>query len=250
MTYNLAKDWNVDTIINNCQKTGYNHVELRTGHAHGVEVSLTEEQRREIKQKFNRAGIALSLASAFAYHWKDPLKMRDHVEGTKEYIQLARDIGALGIRVFPNAIYVREGIPVDFTLKQIGQSLNEVAAFGNEHDVEVRLCVHGKGTDRIHRIKKIIDYSKSPYVYVNWNCTPHDLDGEGLKTNFNLVRDRIRNVHIHDLTNESYPYKELFQLLIESGYQGYCDAEVQQSCEPIRFMKYYRSLFFAMQNGS
>ncbi|HUU13448.1 MAG TPA: sugar phosphate isomerase/epimerase, partial [Terriglobia bacterium] len=35
VTYNLAKDWDIDTIIKNCQATGFEAVELRTTHKHG-----------------------------------------------------------------------------------------------------------------------------------------------------------------------------------------------------------------------
>ena len=38
VTYNMAKDWDVPTIIKNCQDTGFEGVELRTTHAHKVEV--------------------------------------------------------------------------------------------------------------------------------------------------------------------------------------------------------------------
>jgi sugar phosphate isomerase/epimerase len=54
-----------------------------------------------VRKKFEDAGIKLSLASGFAYHWPDAEKVRENVEGTKKYTLLARDIGARGIRVFP-----------------------------------------------------------------------------------------------------------------------------------------------------
>ncbi|MGC9327030.1 MAG: sugar phosphate isomerase/epimerase, partial [Candidatus Hinthialibacter sp.] len=84
---------------------------------------------------------------------------------------------------------------------------------------------------------------------VNWNCDGTDVEEPGLEANFNLVKDRIRNIHLHDLWNEKYPYRRLFQLLKKTGYQGYCDAEVGPSCEPVKFMTYYRALFLALQNA-
>ena len=101
MTYTLGKDWDQDTIIKNCKEAKWEHAELRTTHAHGVEVSLSKSERREVRKKFEDAGIQLSLASAFSYHWEDPAKLREQIEGTKEYTLLAHDIGARGIRVFP-----------------------------------------------------------------------------------------------------------------------------------------------------
>ena len=41
VTYNLAQDWDLDTLIKNCQEARFAGVELRTSHAHKVEVALT-----------------------------------------------------------------------------------------------------------------------------------------------------------------------------------------------------------------
>lgn len=246
MSYTLAKDWDIETIIKNCTQTQFEHIELRTTHAHGVEVSLTKAQRRDVRQRFEDAGLKISLASGFGYHYPEPEELRQNIEGTKEYTILAHDVGALGIRVFPNAIPA--GVPEEQTLRQIGKSLAEVGQFGHEHGVEIRVCVHGRGTNIVSKIKNMIDYSESDHVYVNWNCDQNDTKGPGFEANFNSVKARIRNIHMHELWDEEYPYRQLFRLLRQAGYQGYCDAEIPASCEPIRLMKYYRALFLAYQN--
>jgi len=247
MSYNLAKDWDIDTIIKNCTETGFEHIELRTTHAHGVEVTLSKAQRQAVRKRFEDAGLKISLASAFSYHHTDQAELRKHIEGTKEYTLLARDVGALGIRVFPNALPA--GVPEEQTLKQIGKSLAEVGQFGHDHGIDIRVCVHGRGTNIVGKIKQMIDYSDNPHVYVNWNCDKNDTKGPGFKANFNSVKDRIRNIHMHELWDEEYPYRQFFRLLKQAGYQGYCDAEIPASCEPIRLMKYYRALFLAYQNA-
>lgn len=249
MTYNLAKDWDIATIIENCTQTGFEHVELRTTHGHGVEVSLSRAERTAVRKRFEDAGLKLSLASGFAYHFTDAGKLREQIEGTKEYTLLARDIGALGIRVFPNALLSEQGIPEEQTLRQIGRSLGEVGDFAHDHGVEIRVCVHGRGTNVVSKIKQMIDYSDSEHVYVNWNCDKNDTKGPGFEANFESVKDRIRNIHMHELWDEGYPYRRFFRLLQEAGYQGYCDAEIPASCEPIRLMRYYRALFLAYQNA-
>ena len=48
VTYNLAKDWDIETLIKNCEETGFEAVELRTTHKHGVELPLTKEPRAEV----------------------------------------------------------------------------------------------------------------------------------------------------------------------------------------------------------
>ena len=249
MSYTLAKDWDIATIIKNCTETKFEHVELRTTHAHGVEVTLSKARRQEVRKRFEDAGIKISLASGFGYHHPDPEKLRQQIEGTKEYTLLARDIGARGIRVFPNALLADQGIPEEQTMQQIGKAVREVGEFAHDHGVEIWLAVHGRGTNIVAKVKKMVDYAQSPHVYINWNCDQNDTKGPGFEANFNSVKDRIRNIHMHSLYNEDYPYRQLFALLKASGYQGYCDAEIPASCEPIRLMKYYRALFLAYQNA-
>ncbi|MCP4312408.1 MAG: TIM barrel protein [Bacteroidetes bacterium] len=248
MTYNLGKDWDIETLIKNCTETAWVHAELRTTHKHGVEVTLDKQERAAVKKRFEDSSLeAISLASAFRYHYTDQAELKENIEGTKEYLQLAHDVGALGIRVFPNAF--PEGVSREKTMEQIGKALAEVGEYGHNLGVDVRVCVHGNGTARVPVIKKILDYSGSDHVYVNWNCDASDAEGEGLESNFNMVKERIRGIHMHDLTSD-YPYRAFLKLLRESGYQGYCNAEISESCEPIRLMHYYRALFLALQYES
>ncbi len=248
MSYNLAKDWDIDTIIKNCTQTGFEHIELRTTHAHGVEVTMGKEQRQTIRKRFEDAGLKISLASGFAYHYPDPAKLRKEIEGTKEYVILAQDVGAIGFRVFPNALPGGKGIPEEQTMRQIGKALAEVCLFAHDHGVKIALEVHGNGTNIVGRVKQMVDYSECPYAYINWNCDANDAKGPGLDANFASVKDRIANVHMHELC-DNYPYRRLFELLRQAGYTGYCDAEIEASKEPIRLMKYYRATFLALQNA-
>jgi len=249
MTYLLGKDWDIETIIKNCTAAGFQSVELRTTHAHGVEVTLSSAQRADVKKRFKDSPLeTISLASAFQYHSPDPSELKKNIEGTKQYVLLARDVGATGFRVFPNAF--PDGVAKEKTMEQIGKALAEVGGYANNYGIEVRVCVHGQGTNSVPVIKKIIDYSQSPYVYVNWNCDPSDPEGPGLEYNFNSVKDRLRGVHMHDLHDPAYPHRLLFKLLSDSGYKGYCNAEVGRvSCEPVEFMKVYKGLFLALQNA-
>jgi hypothetical protein len=50
------------------------------------------------------------------------------IEGIKEYIKLAKDVGAVGIRVFGNALPIE--VPEEKTKQQIGKALAEVGEFG------------------------------------------------------------------------------------------------------------------------
>jgi len=258
MTYQVGQSWDIETIINNLQTTKFEHVELRTTHKHGVEVTMSKQLRSDVKKRFADANIAISLASAFEYHSADPDELRKNIEGTKEYLQLAADVGAQGVRVFPNAVPDEGDDTREKILQQIGKALAELGNVGHNLGVQVRLEEHGRGTENIPVIKKILDYADNHYVYIIWNCSRSDFTGEGLprgyegmslEAQFNLVKDRIGCIHLRELFSD-YPWRELFRLLSKSGYKGYCDAELSpESCEPVRMMNNFRALFLALQNA-
>ncbi len=249
VTYLLAQNWDVDTIIKNCTETKFEGVELRTTHAHGVEVTLSRSERLEVKKKFEDSPVELaSLGSAFEYHSADQGEVRKNIDGTKEYVKLAHDVGAKGVKVRPNGLQVEKGIPVEQTLEQIGRAVRECAAFAGDYGVEIRMEVHGRETSRVPYIRKIIDYADHSNFYVCWNSNPTDLEDGGLEANFELVQEKISFVHMRDLYLEDYPWRQLFGLLNAAGYSGFCCAEIPPSEDPLRVMKYYRALFLAYQN--
>jgi len=244
VTYQLAQDWDVPTIIKNCEAARFDGVELRTTHKHGVEVSLSKAERAEVRKRFKDSKVELmGLGSAFDYHTPDQNKLRKDIEATKEYIILAEDVGASGVKVRPNAL--PKEVPVEKTLEQIGKALLELGEFARNHGQVIRLEVHGSGTAHVPHIKKILDVSNHPNVGACWNSNPTDLDGDGFDANFNLIKNRINAVHMRDLFLEDYPFRKLLQGLKEIDYRGYCLAEIPPSTDPVRIMRYYRALWLA-----
>ena len=246
VTYNLAKDWTIDTIIKNCEQAKFEGVELRTSHAHGVEVSLSPAQRADVRKRFQDSPVELmGLGSAFDYHTPDQAKLRQDIAATKEYILLAKDVGASGVKVRPNGL--PKEVPVEKTLEQIGRSLREIGQFGQEHGIQIRLEVHGSGTSLVPNIKSILDFASHPNVGACWNSNQSDLEGAGFEANFALIKDRIFSVHLRDLYLEEYPFRKLLTGLSRQGFRGYCLAEIPESTDAIRVMRYFRSLWLAYQ---
>jgi sugar phosphate isomerase/epimerase len=246
VTYNLAADWDIPTIIKNCEAAQFEGVELRTTHAHKVEVNLTKDQRQEVKKRFQDSKAQLmGLGSIFDYHTPDQAKLRKDVEATKEYIVLAEDVGASGVKVRPNGL--PKDVPVEKTLAQIGGALRELGDFARDHGQVIRLEVHGQGTAFPPHIKTILDAANHPNVGACWNSNATDLDGEGWDRNFDLLKNKIFSVHMTDLFLEEYPYRKLLNGLNEIKFNGFCLAEIPPSTDPVRVMKYYRALWLAYQ---
>lgn len=244
VTYMIGAEWDVDTLIKKCEELKYSGVELRTTHKHGVETSLSKKEREAVKKKFENSSVKLvGLGSAFEYHSPDKEELKKNIEGTKEYIILAKDVGAEGVKVRPNAF--PEGVPKEKTIEQIGISLREVAEFGADYGIKIRLEVHGAETSHPPYIKQMVDIADHPNLYVCWNSNMTDIDETGsIENNFNLLKDKIEICHINELCNE-YPWITLFKLLIDMNFDGFSLAEILSNPEPERFLKYYRSLFNA-----
>jgi sugar phosphate isomerase/epimerase len=244
VTYNMGKDMNCDELIELCQQTGLEGVELRATHKHRVEVQLDRKERAEVRKKFEDAGIAIAgLGSAFDYHDKDERKVKHSIRKSIEYAQLAADVGASGIKVRPNLLFDDE--PVDVTCERIGKAWGEVAAAAADLGVEVRMEVHGgNGSSDPANILKMRQAADHPNALVCWNSNKGEQDENGdIRANFDLLKPYIGHVHITDIGVYQYPWQQLFDLLEGIHYTGWCLAEIQENEDAVRFMRYYRTLF-------
>lgn len=248
VTYNLAKDWDVPTIIKNCELTGFEAVELRTTHKHGVEPSLSKERRAEVKSRFGGSKVRLlSLGSVCEFHSPDQAVVRKNVEECKRFLELAHDIGGLAVKVRPN------GIPAEVseqkTIAQIGAALRECGETAKGHGVEVWVEVHGKDSCQPERMAKMMEAADHPNVGICWNSNQEDLTGASVKPGFTRLKPWLRNSHINELWKPEYPWRELFGLMKSAGYNRYCLAEIPETSDPIRLMRFYRALWLEQCRG-
>ncbi len=221
VTYLWGKDWDVPTLIRNCEQSKVLGVELRTQHKHGVEPSLNAAQRKEVKKRFSDSAVVLlGYGANEQFDSPDPATLRKNIENTKVLLQLSHDVGGSGVKVKPNAFH--DGVPHEKTMEQIGHSLNEVGKAAGDLGQQIQLEVHGTGTQELPNIKKIMDVADNRHVAVCWNSNPEDLIGEGLEYNFNLVKDRFGDtVHVREMNMGDYPYQELMKLFVKMNYKGW-----------------------------
>jgi sugar phosphate isomerase/epimerase len=241
VTYNVLKDWDLETVITKLEAAGYAAVELRTGHKHGVEPGIGAEERERVKQRFARSKVRLlSFGSTCEFQSPDPKIVRQNIDTAKQFIDLAHDTGAWAVKVRPNTF--PKDVPHEQTIKQIGVSLRELGATGEGKGVEIWLEVHGSGTQVPTVAAAIMRECKHNMVGLCWNSNATDVINGSVKQSFDLLRPWIKNCHINDLTS-GYPYREFFALLNKSNYERYTLCEAQESKEPERFLRYYKALW-------
>jgi sugar phosphate isomerase/epimerase len=220
VTYLWGAEWDLPTLLKNCEETGVQAVELRTTHAHKVEPSLDEQGRSEVRKRFEDSSVVLvGLGSDERFDNPDPNVVRKAIERSKEFIRLSHDVGGSGVKVKPDKFH--KDVPREQTIEQIGKALNELGAYAAGFGQQVRLEVHGECAE-LPTIKAIMDIATDENVAVCWNSNVTDLKGAGLQKNFELVRSRFgQTLHCRELNGKDYPWQELVNLLVKTDYQGY-----------------------------
>lgn len=243
VTYLWGAKWDLPTLIRNCEVTGFAGVELRSTHAHGVEVTLSPMERAEVAHRFaDSSVVCVGLGSACEYHSSDANVVEENIDLTKQFVNLSHDIGSSGVKVRPNGFV--KGEEPERTIERIGKALRECGQYAADYGQEIRLEVHGRETKSPAVMRKILEVADHPSVRACWNSNPGETVDGSLKPSFDLLKDYLgATIHIHDLYDAEYPYRELFALLRSIGYEGWCLSESPATEDPVRVMHYYRALW-------
>ncbi len=233
VTYNVAKDWDLKTILENCKKAGIGGVELRTTHKHNVEPILSKDERAAVRKQFADSGVTFfSMGSACEYHSEDPAKVKKNVEETKAFLALTKDLGGKGVKVRPNG--VGKGHTVEQACTQIGKALIECGKAAGDLGLEIFVEVHGNPTQQPKNMRAIMDACGHKAVGVCWNSNPTDVVKGSIAESFDLLAPFIKSCHINDLENDAngkYPYRELFKKLAAIGFDRYTFCEVGRAVD-------------------
>jgi sugar phosphate isomerase/epimerase len=249
VTYNIAAKWDVPTIVKVCQRVGLSPVELRTGHAHHVEPTLSKAQRQEVRQRFADAGVDIwGCGTTCEFHSPDPAVVKKNIETCKQFVDLVADLGGRGVKVRPNGL--RKDVPVEKTLEQIGKALIPCGQVAADANLEIWVEVHGSGTAHPPYMKQIMGHCGHSKVGVTWNSNAQDIKDGSVAEYFHLLRPWIRSCHINEIYKDSrsqYPYRELFRLFRETGYDRVTLVEVGRSPPDAdsgeELLRYYKALW-------
>jgi sugar phosphate isomerase/epimerase len=156
-------------------------------------------------------------------------------------------VGAKGVKVRPNGFHEEAGISKQATLEQIGLAYRTCGEFAKDYGIELWMEVHGRGTKDPKHMRTIMDVADHDNCFICWNSNPGEEDENGsVRANFELLKPWIRSCHINRLAGGNYPYRELFTLLREAGYDRFTLAEIQDNSDRDRFLHYYRALWMEL----
>ncbi len=249
VTYNVAAQWDLPTILKVCKATGMAAVECRTTHKHGVEPALDAAQRKDIKKQFADSGVVFwGCGSTCEFHAPDATVVRKHIETCKQFVQLVADLGGTGVKVRPNGL--PKGVETAKTLAQIGKALVECGQAAADAGVEIWVEVHGAGTQEPVHMKTIMEECNHKSVGLTWNSNPTDIKEGSVKASFELLKGWLKSCHINEIYKDAsgvYPYRELFRLLREHKYDRYTLIEVGRTPTDVasgeEMLRYYKALW-------
>jgi hypothetical protein len=131
------------------------------------------------------------------------------------------------------------------TLEQIGRALTQCGRAAADAGVDIWVEVHGNGTAHPPHMRTIMEHAGHPRVGVTWNSNDTDVRNGSVAEYFKLLRPWIKSCHINEL-HSGYPYRELFRLLRETGYDRVTLAEIPgmpDLASAERLMRYYKMLW-------
>ena len=244
VTYLWGQDWDLPTLLKNCEASGLLGVELRTTHGHGVEPSLSKSERADVKKRFSDSPVTcVGPGSNENFDSPDGEKLAAAIESTKHFLQLSHDIGGSGVKVKPNSFH--KGVPKIKTIEQIGTALNQLGQTAKDLDQEIRVEVHGSCSPLFY-MEQIMEVTNHPNVKLCWNCNKEDLEWGGtIDRGFEVARPYFGDtVHVREFNIGDYPYQSLMAKLVKSDYHGWVLLEARSKPEDrVKAMIEQREIF-------
>ncbi|MCL5996311.1 MAG: sugar phosphate isomerase/epimerase [Chloroflexi bacterium] len=227
---------NFDEMLALARRYGYDGVEPRidASHAHGIEVNISGNVRREIQQKAIDADVAICCV-ATSCRFADPQDTEQALDLTRRCIDLAADIGAPRLRVFGGAL--PQGMPREEAITHVAASLSQIATHAQQRNVTVCVETHDDWCDPTH-MAEVMKRVNHPAIAVNWDIMhPVRQAGATMDQAFQILKPWIRHVHIHDglkrldqvvlkpIGQGEIDHRRAVELLRDAHYDGYVSGE-------------------------
>ena len=239
-------DWN--TILKNTSKWGYSALELR-----GIQDQMDLPKCPEFMgsrlqgtiAELSAAELTISdLGASASMHEPDLAKRAKHMDEAKRFIDLAHQLNAPYVRVFPNQFINGEEHKV--TMNRISGGLKELGEYAKGSGVSVIVESHGEFTHAAD-VLDILQGANMENVAFLWDAHHTCVSGEKPEDTYNVLGRYVRHTHLKDSlpaagnSNERHyvllgkgevPVKETVRVLASHGYRGFYCFEWEKRWHP------------------
>lgn len=233
--------WPLEQVATAVRTYGYEGVELRLLDGEIIPPDLDPTARARIRQAL--AGIPIVvLGTSCRFNAPSRAERQASEETARQYLALARDLGAPAIRVFggqPPA-----GVDLATVAGWVAESLARLAPEAERLGVRVLLETHDafSAGETVGRVLRQVD---SPWVGALWDIRHPFRTGEPIAATLAALEGFIHHVHVGDgrrrpdggwettlLGEGEVPVREMLHALASRGYQGYLSVEWEKKWHP------------------
>lgn len=236
-------DWSLERAVEQAVADGYAGLEVRVLDGQIIPSDMPADQRAEIRKLMQRNGLVIAgIGASTRFSSPDPAERRKNQEELRRYLELANDLESPMVRTFGGA--VAEGQTIERTIDWLADGLAGVMDTAEQQGVTVVLETHDafcRGQEVAATLAKV----EHPFLKAVWDTHHPYRMGESVADTWNYIGHRLAHVHIKDarrkpdgdwqlvlLGEGEVPNREVIELLIEKGYQGYLSAEWEKKWHP------------------
>jgi len=239
-------NWQLTQIVENAERLGYDGVELR---AVGGTLDLlsrpefTSRYVRASREQFADRNLEVCCVDTSCnFHSTDRKERSSQVDLALKYAELAAELGAPFIRVFPDKIQV--GVTREETRDYIVQSLIEIAQ-RLSNGVAVALETHGDFA-KTESAREVVNLANHPQVRLIWDVANSVAAGDSIEQASQTVQPFLSHIHLRDAQpvsdsehwlpvlagNGNVSFEETLQAIAKLNYTGYVSFEWEKYWHP------------------
>lgn len=239
--------WPWAKVLDQAAALGYAGIELR-----GLEGEMDLTKRPEFsarsladtrRQLSDRGLVITDLGASAKMHEREPAKRAAQLDEAQRFIDLAHNLGAPWIRVFPDTYFPDEAHEV--TQQRIGATLAELGAFAKGSGVGVLMESHGALTDSPSLVAIMKAAAPASNVGLVWDTHHTVVEGhEAPADTWAQLHDWVHHTHIKDsvaagndrryvlLGQGTVGVQAIVQTLVRGGYDGFFGFEWEKVWHP------------------
>jgi sugar phosphate isomerase/epimerase len=241
-------EWEWKTILDQAAQHGFAAIEMR-GLAGEMDLpksaQFTGDKLKESLKDLEALGLKIAgLGASTNMHEPDASKRARQMDEAKRFIELAHQIRAPYVRVFPNQMV--KGEDRKTTIDRIISGLRELGDRAKGSKVTIIVESHGEFVTS-PPLLEIVKGADHPNVAFLWDAHHTCVAGETPAETFNQLGGYVRHTHLKDsrapkgdekgrryvLTGSGeVPVQETVKVLAAGGYSGYYSFEWEKKWHP------------------
>lgn len=238
--------WTLSQIVNNASTMGYDAVDFRGLEEH-LDITSSPAFNSELsttRQMFADANLAISgIATSARFAITEETELLKNYDEARRNMDLAAELGVRYLRVYGGR--VPDGHTVHTILPFLIENLRTIGDEADKRDVTLVLETHDDWTDSavFRGLMQKVNHSR---IRVLWDLHhPYRANGESPQTTYANIGRYTASIHVKDsiitpdgghqyvlLGEGDVPLKNMLDLLVSGGYDGYAILEWEKRWIP------------------